>query len=296
MKPKTTAIANWYGSNRMLADRVGAELEGCAWVGVPYAGGMCELMYISARTIGANDLHRHLINMARVWADPAKGWAFYRQLRRRVFHPDELQRAQEYCRGIEACGSNPDELFASGYSDPRYDPIDLEWAVNYFITSWMGRGGNSGTKREFKGGLPLRWDADGGGSAQRYFSAVASIPAWRRVLRRCEFSTLDAIEFIQTCKDKSGIGIYCDPPFPGPGDKYAHTMSDRDHRKLAETVSRFKTARVVMRFYDHPLIRELYPAPRWTWIEQAGRDQTNYDSKPEVLLINGPSLTEGDAA
>jgi hypothetical protein len=49
------------------------------------------------------------------------------------------------------------------------------------------------------------------------------------------------------------------------------------------------TARVVCRFYDHPLVRELYPEQRWTWRHLAGgRKQTNGDA-PEVLLLNGPS-------
>lgn len=31
--PTTTAIAPWYGSNRILAKHVGEELAGCTWVG-----------------------------------------------------------------------------------------------------------------------------------------------------------------------------------------------------------------------------------------------------------------------
>jgi hypothetical protein len=43
--------------------------------------------------------------------------------------------------------------------------------------------------------------------------------------------------------------------------------------------------RVVCRFYDHPLIRELYGADRWTWLQLDGRTQANYGA-PEVLLVS----------
>jgi hypothetical protein len=51
--------------------------------------------------------------------------------------------------------------------------------------------------------------------------------------------------------------------------------------RLAE----FTRARVVCRFYDHPLIRELYPTGQWTWHEFSGRKQSNA-AAPEVLLTN----------
>lgn len=41
-----TALAPWFGSNRMLARYVGEELAGCQWVGVPFAGGMAEIFQI----------------------------------------------------------------------------------------------------------------------------------------------------------------------------------------------------------------------------------------------------------
>jgi transcriptional regulator with GAF, ATPase, and Fis domain len=94
---ETTALVPWYGSNRILAKHVGAELAGCKWLGVPFAGSCCELLYCDARTIVVNDLHRHLCNLVRVVADPKLGPALYRKLRRVVLHPDLLAQAQERC-------------------------------------------------------------------------------------------------------------------------------------------------------------------------------------------------------
>jgi len=69
MKP-ITALAPWFGSNRTLAENVGTALAGCQWVGVPFAGGMCELLQIKARSLLVSDLHRHVLNLAAVAADP----------------------------------------------------------------------------------------------------------------------------------------------------------------------------------------------------------------------------------
>lgn len=49
-----------------------------------------------------------------------------------------------------------------------------------------------------------------------------------------------------------------------------------------------------MRFYDHPLIREIYPEAQWTWRILKGRDQANNGDKPEVLLINGESYIKSN--
>lgn len=78
--PKVTALAPWFGSNRTLAPQVGELLNGCRWVGVPFAGSMTELIYIDAPTLVVSDLHRHVINLATVAADEGAN----RELRRRL--------------------------------------------------------------------------------------------------------------------------------------------------------------------------------------------------------------------
>lgn len=60
-----TSIVSNFGSNRTLAPLVGRELDGCDWVGIPFAGGMSELRYINARTLNVNDLHCHLVILCR---------------------------------------------------------------------------------------------------------------------------------------------------------------------------------------------------------------------------------------
>jgi DNA adenine methylase len=261
-----TAIAPWFGSNRMLAEHVGRHLAGCEWVAVPFAGGMAELPHIPARTVVVNDLHRRVMNLASVIATDE---TIESELENKPFHPDVLAAAQAYCRDVEA-GASP---------DPR------EWAIQYFVAVWMGRSGKAGTDDEFKGKLALRWEAGGGDSAKRYQSAVEAIGTFRQTMRRCTFSTLDAFEFLDKCKDRPRHGIYCDPPFPGPGDAYKHKIAEAGQRRLAGVLAGFRQCRVVCRFYDHAMIRELYPETLWTWDRLRGRDQANGE-KPEVLIVS----------
>ncbi|HEV7297965.1 MAG TPA: hypothetical protein VGN72_01265 [Tepidisphaeraceae bacterium] len=290
---KVTAVANWFGGNRMLAHRVGQELAGCALVAVPFAGGMSELPHIGAAKILVNDLHRHVINLARVMADRTLGPQLYRALRRKAFTQDELDAAQVGCKSMERASEPGAMLFGGNEAPPANDDGPcLKWAEDYAVATWMNRGGKSGTRSEFTGALPIRYSPNGGGSAQRFQNWVASIPQWRNVLRRCEFTTQDAFDFLARQHDSPRLGVYLDPPWPKAGKVYTHAVDDRKfHARIVERLSQFKQSRVVVRYGDHPLIRELYPQSRWTWLELGGRDQAN-DEAADVLILNGPSLAK----
>lgn len=280
-EPKINAIAPWYGSNRMLAENVGKALEGKGWVGIVYGGSLTEVRHITARTLMVNDKHLAVMNLAEVMADRYLGPQLYRGLRRATFHPEILHRAQEICEDLDDPNS---EAWEQNSVETLTPDQKLYWAHHYFVSVWMGRSACAGTDGELRGGLAVRWNASGGDSAVRYQNAVGSIPAWRRLLRRCTFSVLDWPDFLMKCKDDPDVGIYCDPPFPGPGNKYKHTMDEDDHRRLSFELSLFTRARVVCRFYDVPLIRELY-TPGWEWQHLEGRDQQNSKAKPEVLIV-----------
>jgi len=280
-----TALAPWFGAARLISRHVGDELAGCRWVGVPFAGGMTELLYIDAPTIVVSDIHRHVINLARCVQDERLRPDLIRRLARLPFHPDCLSEAQERCKLWE--------------SSPSSERPCLSAATDYFVCCWMGRSGKAGIDDEFNGGLSIRWNANGGDSNTRYRSAIRSLVHWGRVMRRCNFSVMDCFDFIDRCEDADGHAIYCDPPFPEAGRRYRHNAGDTAevewHTRLWIKLARFFRTRVVCRFYDHPLIRELYPEPEWKWRRLKGRKQSNAEA-PEVLVINGPSLaadTEG---
>lgn len=284
-KLTTTALMPWFGSNRMLAPLVGKELRGCTWVGIPFCGGMAEVAHIKARTIVVSDLHRHVINLASIVKDGRDDLVGH--LNALPFHPDVLKEAQQVC-AMRETGRAPE--YSLGIRDD-YEG-QLAWATAYFVTGWMGRSHKCGVDDEFNGGLSIRWNANGGDSNKRYRSAVDSLKAWQEIMRRCNFAVMDAFEFLPRCEDSDGHGIYCDPPFPGPGDRYRHNCGDTEaqqrawHTRLRDALACFKKTKVVCRFYDHPLVRELYPESQWTWHRLKGRDQANNGEKQEVLLVS----------
>jgi site-specific DNA-adenine methylase len=270
---KVAAIAQWHGSCRASCERIGRALGDLVWCGVPFAGGMPELPYIRTRTGVANDLHRHLINLARVIRTrPAD---LVERLDAIVFHPDELAAAQDFCLRREVAGGEAPALPVDG---------DLDWAVAYFAATWMTRGGNAGTKNEFSSGLSMRFSGGGGGSAVRFRSAIDSILGWSKVLDRWEFSTLDVFEFLDKVDDVPSSGLYLDPPWPNLGKNYAHRVNDGFHDRLAARLLRFEKARIVVRYGNHPTIVKAYPKAAWTWESETTRNSGNKDVD-EVLLV-----------
>lgn len=290
---KIKALAPWYGGNRVLAEVVGQQLGQLAWCGVPFSGGMPELVHIKTRTGVANDLHRHLINLARVVSDDDLVEQMFRQVDKLLFHPDEFAGAQRRCLAQAKAAEVPaGGLFGA-------DPVpaathDVQWAADYYVCCWMGRGGSAGQEWEFAQEIAMRWTASGGGSAKRWRSAIDSLRAWNKLLRAWEFTCLDAFAFLDKVPDRATQGLYVDAPWPLAGEQYLHKFTTDDQRRLAAKLATYSNVRVVVRFGDDPLIRRLYPESKWTWIEQTSRNQEG-NAINEVLIVNGPSLTKGGA-
>ena len=268
-----TTLAPWFGSDRLIVDHIGDALKGCEWVGIPFTGGASAVLAIKARTIACNDLHRHIINLC--WHVSKDAEWIASELRDTPFHPDSLKYSQEFCQRMEAVEEMPDEQTAA------------DWAYHYFICVWMGRSGNAGTPAEFRGRPAIRWNAGGGDSNVRFRAAIEALETFHRAMvDRCTFETLDAFDFLSKCHDKPGHGIYADPPFLDAGLKYTHGPSKGEqaewHWTLARRLRQFEHARVVVRAYDVPLVRELYDG--WEFRELTGRKQTN-DAAPELLIV-----------
>lgn len=289
--PKKLAIGQLvdrFGSNRKNAAEPGKLLAGCTHVSIPFAGGLSEVPFFlspkkggspdsigTANGINVNDLDRHVINLARVVRDRRADLAAW--LDRTPYHADQLEESQAFCRSARSDLDTCDKV----------GPVQFAWACHYFVASWLTRGGSGGTRGEFNGSLSVRWKAGGGDSVVRFRSATEGLAAWEATMSRCTFTTLDAFDFLAECsqRDVSGNGIYCDPPWPDDGEKYRHKFTEAMQRRLAEVLTAFAQTRIVVRYGDHPLIRELYPESRWTWRHLTGRTQAN-KAKAEVLLTN----------
>lgn len=284
---KITALAPWFGSNRIAPERVGAEIGKVAWCGIAAMGGGPELPHIKTRGGVANDKHRNIINLARVISDPILKTRLRASLDGLLFHPDELLAAQR--RLIDRAESCRAGLFNPSQSIPH--EIDIDQARDYFVAMWMGRGAEAGKSGELDQPLSVRWTSSGGSSSRRFRSAIESLEAWHQVCLNWEFTCMDGLEFIDKAKDEPGHALYIDWPWPDAGKDYLHAVTDDFHRRARDRVLRFERTRVVIRYGDHPLIRDLYPEDRWTWVRSDTRSQAN-TAVSEALIINGPSYTE----
>lgn len=248
----------------------GEMLAGCKWIGIPFAGGMPELLHMKASTIVVNDLHRHVINAARVVADEELSKKMIEQLNGLPFHPDVLSDAQCVCQNFTP---SPMEI------------PSLPLAVAYFVSQWMGRSGNGGKKKEFSGKLPVRTNGNGGDSNRRFRSAVEAITDFHVAMRCCNFTCCDAFEFFdQHCRDDPSNGLYIDAPWPGAGGEYLHRVDDETfHCRIRDRLLQFALSPIVVRYGEHELIRDLYSdAGQWEITEVSGR--TQHGKNPELFI------------
>lgn len=263
----------WFGADTLVCDQYAARLKGCKHVTVPMCGGLslprCLIEQGGINEIICSDAHNLAINLYTCVADRELRADLLERLNRAPFHESLLAESQEMCKAHDIVEST-----------------DVTMAFHYFVTAWMGRSGKAGTESEFKGGLAFRWDAGGGSSPLRFQTAVRSLEeVWAPVCERCSFLCRSWEASLGDVIDSEMCGIYCDPPWPGLGDSYRHKFSERDHRALKEALA-FNAARVVIRYGDHPLIRDLYGNQGdWFIQEITSRNQSNAGVK-ELCITN----------
>lgn len=118
-------------------------------------------------------------------------------------------------------------------------------------------------------------------------------------MRNVTILNRDGFDLLERIEDAPGTAIYCDPPYLVKGAKYLHDFNPEDHTRLAELLARFQKTRVIVSYYDHPALADLYPAGKWTKVSRVvNKAMTNSNTGGgnktaiEVLLINGPSFSE----
>ncbi len=233
-----------------------------------------------------NDLHGDLINLARVLQREELAVELYELCLRTLYHEDLFRESEAVFRS----------------EDPPAEGPDVTRAYHYMVSSWMGRNGIAGTARVNQT-FAIRWSPGGGGGAVRWAAAADAIPGWHRRLRRVSILRRDALAIAESIEDLPGVAIYADPPYllssrPGGGCRYDHEFTPEQHKELADTLDRFQKARVVVSYYDDPLLDELYPGPRWTKrqvyrnknLHVQNRRGAKPTTAPEVLILNGPSF------
>lgn len=269
-----SAVVPAFGSNRTNAKIPAKLLKGSGWVGVFCAGGISEVPHFDARTIVVTDAHWWIINLCQVIKDPQRRELLISRCDRTAFHPVELAASQQFCR--------------QHHFDSECWVPDFEAAVHYFNCAWMNRSAQILTRGEFRGSLPVRWTASGGDSSTRYRNAVKALRGFEDWMRKCNFVCQDCFEFLRKVKDRFGHALYGDPPWVIGGEAYVHSFTEKQHRQLAETLTAYRCTRIVVRYGDCELIRELYPADQWRWHQVESKKQSGATQR-EVFLEKLPA-------
>jgi DNA adenine methylase len=282
---KITALAPWFGSKRNLAPEIIKELGTHRIYWELCCGSMAVLLMKKLCVMETVvDLHGDLTNLAKVLQIRELVGILYRRLRKTLMSEQLHHEAAERYR-------------SAGCFTSTMEP-DVNRAYDYFLCSWLGRNGIAGTS-SYDQGFCVRYTANGGHSAKRWRSAISSIPAWVDRLRNVTILNRDVFDILPNIPDEPGTAIYCDPPYFTKGAKYTHDFEPADHRQLAKALGRFHKTRVVLSYYDHPLLVKLYPG--WTLhkievtkslANQEMRDCKGATKAVEVLLLNGPSYAK----
>lgn len=282
---KVNAVVPYFGAKRTLAPRIVGELGPHRAYFEVFCGSCAVLMAKPAVSMEyVNDLNGDLTNLLRVTADPQLSVELFARTRRLLMSEAMFREAAERwkLRGRVAM-----------------EEMDLDAAVDYLYTSWVGRNGTVGTE-SYNQGFAARYTQNGGHSGTRWAAAVDSIPEWHDRLRNVVVLNRDAFGLLEKIDDQAGTVVYCDPPYVEKGAEYIHDFEAGDHARLAERLRRFTQARVVVSYYDHEIVRDLYRG--WTFVKCPttkamgcgnARGPIGPVEAPEVLIINGESFLDG---
>lgn len=269
------ALVPGYGCKRQMAALIVAALGEHQAYFEPFCNSMAVLLSKEpCRMEVVNDLHGGITNLARIIAhDELSSW-LYLKLQKTLF-----------CEGLYNASVSRLKNHTTG-SDV------VTRAYDYFVASWMGRNGFAGTRRELDMGFCKRFTSNGGDPATRFRNVVERIPDWWKRLRNVTILCMDGFELIERMEDKEGTACYADPPYFDKEGEYVHDFSEEHHTRLASLLTRFTKTRIVMSYYEHPRLAELYP----TWhrasvdVGKNLADPTGAKRAPEVLMSNLPIL------
>lgn len=122
-------------------------------------------------------------------------------------------------------------------------------------------------------------------TAKAYYNAVQIIRDFAERMKNVMIDNRDFREIIRVY-DSPDTLFYVDPPYIGREKYYAGGFTEQDHRDLAELLNKV-SGKVVLSYYDHPLLDELYP--NWTRERfQAARQVVNGNNNTaeEMVLMN----------
>ncbi len=128
---------------------------------------------------------------------------------------------------------------------------------------------------------------------QKLQAAIESVRLWHDRMKHVNVLNRDGFELLAKVPDDPQTVVYCDPPYVVKSGRYRIDFAVGDHERLAQALARFRKTRVVVSYYDHPLLDQLYAGWHKRILNEWKTRPHNGVRKPkppEILLINGPSL------
>lgn len=292
-------LVSYFGAKARLGPEIARQLGPHRARFEPFCGGLSVTFACEPSSNEViNDLNGAVVNLAAVIASPR--WTDLR---------DRLDRTH-CCEGLLLnsaawLGVNSPELpkgKRAGSVDPQAVTKEhVEWAYHFAVASWLSR------ENGLIGARPPRTLARSftpNSAAKRLPRLVGTLEWMHARLKHVTIWCTDAMSIIERVQDAPTSAIYCDPPYlraTRPSSYLIDVPTDPDeelkwHASLARAVRRFKKARVVVSYYDHPQIRGLYKG--WSVVSiKTRRIVGNVDfgksassDAPEILLINGDPL------
>jgi DNA adenine methylase len=273
------ALAPYFGAKRMQAPGIIEQLGDHQAYWEPFCGSLAVLLAKEpCRMEVVNDLNRGLVNLARVVQDDCLSYDLFSHLNRTVFCEELYKRSSTW---LTEYSQKQPVAFETGFRPW------LDWAYHYFVVSWMGRNGLAGTEKEYDTGFCVRYTSNGGDPAVRFRNVVESIPTWWQRLRGVTILNEDAFDVIERIEDKQGTVQFVDPPYFDKKGKYLHDFQPGDHARLSAALRRFEKTRVVVSYYEHPLVNELYLDHGFQKVVKSTTKQmgNGKNAAPEILLV-----------
>ncbi|MCL2346806.1 MAG: DNA adenine methylase [Planctomycetaceae bacterium] len=200
-------------------------------------------------------------------------------------------KPEELIRGISLTPFSREEYYMAIYGNDDEEEIgDVERARRFYIrarqtrtglaqTASLGRWANC--KDSSRSGMS--------GVVSRWLGGIDALDEIAKRLIRVQIENRPALDVIRLY-DAPNTLFYCDPPYyhetRGDSKAYCFEMDEEQHREFAKAVN-LCSAKVAVSGYDHPLMKELFPASQW--VKTIGNEKTIHSTKgtrTEILWTN----------
>lgn len=215
-----------------------------------------------------NDISGDIVNLFRVMAEDNGRQALLRKLRwtppsRQIFEDDR-------------------EVFRRGGFSFKQIDCSIERARMTFYRHIFCFGGKTRT-----GGFAVSLkDRSLIKEVNKYQNVLRTFSMFGKFFSNTVIENLDFADLIELYGHKEKVVFFIDPPYPGFSSYYSDNLSKYQHEQLAAMLIRIP-APVICTFYDHPLIRRLYPSDVWRYEVVAGFKnavQGGSNSADELIL------------